>query len=294
MTRRTTSALFGSLIALAAATAGLDAETFFADRVISYNPGTAPSPGYTNPSAALGSPERYTGEGAWPGIVSPFNPPWLTDEVVSIGEAGQITLRLARYVLPQAGEPEIGIFTNSGIVDPAWPGQTAGTPAVILGGADEAVVEVSEDGIAWVALDPAPLDIPTNGYTNPAAGAPDVTDAYQGAPGSTPSDFGKPFTQPLSSFDGVKFYDAGAPDMLDLLAGSGGGTWLDISPTSLVRVGYVRLSRPDDGDAQTALNFDLDAVAIANGAVGEPVPEPSSLLLAALGVALVCGGLRRL
>ena len=47
----------------------------FADSVLAYDAGSNPAPGYTDPSSALGSPERFTGERVFPGVVSPFNPP---------------------------------------------------------------------------------------------------------------------------------------------------------------------------------------------------------------------------
>ena len=65
----------------------------WADQIITYDPGDGAQEGYTDPSMALGSPERYTGEGtAWPGAVTPFNPAWLTTEVVSLGEGGHLTV----------------------------------------------------------------------------------------------------------------------------------------------------------------------------------------------------------
>jgi hypothetical protein len=69
---------------------------------------------------------------------------------------------------------------------------------------------------------------------------------------------------------------------LELLAGSGGGTWLDISPTGLAQVGYVRFSVP----GTISESFELDAVSISATAVGGRVPEPSALVLV-LG-ALAC------
>src|SRR3954467_147866 len=67
----------------------------YATQVISYNQGTTPSSGFTSVLAAPGEPERFSGEGGpFPSIVSPFSPPFLSSELVSIGEGGQITLRL--------------------------------------------------------------------------------------------------------------------------------------------------------------------------------------------------------
>ncbi|MBN1854475.1 MAG: hypothetical protein JW829_17215 [Pirellulales bacterium] len=257
----------------------------YAAQVVSYDAGLMPAPGgYTNPTSAIGPPERFTGEGIYPQVVSPFNPPWGTDEIVSIGEGGSIALRLSHYVLPQVGVLDIGIFVNSGLIDvSSWPdliGQ-ASDPAMIFFGADSANVEVSEDGVVWSSLGNMPMDIPTNGYS-------DLTDPYSAAAGTIPSDFQRPFTGTLGSFDGRKYFDADGTDILDVLAGSAGGTWLDLASTGLDRIGYIRFSVADDGDSDTSLNFELDAVTIAHGAAGAAtVPEPPAWLLALLSCSLV-------
>lgn len=243
--------------------------------VVSYDAGTTPAPGFTTASAAVGEPERFTGEGVFPGVVSPFSPPFLSSEIVSIGEGGHITLRLSHYAIPQAG-PEIGVFENVGIIfDPGTGG--AGSPVATFG-EDSATIEVSADGVLWSSLGPVAFNLPASGYT-------DLSDPFSGVPGSVPSDFQQPFVGQLSDFAGLPYSDAG-PDVLDVLAGSGGGTWLDISTTALARVGYIRFSVAPDLTPGVNLNFELDAVSIAHGAVGGVVPEPSSALLACLGVAV--------
>lgn len=254
----------------------------FAIEAISYSPGTTATSGYTNSAAALGSPERITGEGVFPGVVSPFNPPFLDTELVSIGESGHLTLRLSNYALPLPGGPEIGVFTNVGIADDSFPNGQAGSPPFTFGGGS-ASVEVSEDGLFWIPLGETLFEVPTNGYQDVAP--------FSGTPGSVLSNFGLPFAGNLSSFDGLPYGDAVEFDMLELLAGSGGGTWLDISGTGLAKVGYVRFGVADDGDLFTALNFELDAVSLADAAVGAAVPEPSSVVLALTGGAgLAAGG----
>ena len=262
----------------------------FAAGVVSYNAGATPTAGFTTPSAALGSPERFTGEGSFPGVVSPFNPPFLTSEIVSVGEGGQLTLRLSHYAIPQAGGPEIGVFENVGLIDTGFPNGVAGTPAATFG-IDSALVDVSADGTNWVSLGNVAFDIPANGYT-------DVTDPFASTAGSVPSDFQKPFTGNLNSFNGLRYFDAANPDMLDLLAGSGGGKWLDISGTGLAQVGFVRFSVADDFNATSRLNFELDAVSIAHAALGaavvpEPATAPVAMLTAVLS-ALVAARDRRL
>jgi hypothetical protein len=245
--------------------------------VVSYDQGSTPAVGflgpYTNPQAALGEPERITGEPDFPSIVTPIGGPFLPTEIVSVGEGGQITVKFSHLVLPQAG-PEIGVFENlffhydfnSGLVD---------TPFGIEG-ADSALVEVSRNGVHWESLGNVLFDRPTNGYT-------DLSDPFASGPGSTLSDFQQPFVAPdLSISAGRAYSHPSNPDVLDLLAGSGGGTWLDISGTGLTHVAYIRFSVPDDLNAGTSLNFELDAVSIAHGAVGSLVPEPGTITLGCL------------
>ena len=228
-----------------------------ARRSLSYTAGSTPATGFTTASAAVGSPERFTGEGAFPGVVSPFNPPFGQNEIVSVGEGGHITLRLSHYAIPQAAGPEIGVFENVGLIDVNYPNGEAGSPAGTFGALDSAIVEVSADGTQWVSLGNITFDVPTNGYT-------DLTDPY----GSEPPAACRAISRSrslgsLSSFNGLRYSDASGPDMLELLAGSGGGKWLDISATGLSQVGFIRFSVADDLNADSRLNFELDAVSIA-------------------------------
>ncbi len=265
-----TCAMFGSASRVAAQ---------YAVEVVSYAPGTAPVAGFTDLAAPLGEPEHFTGEGVFPGVVSPFNPPFLTTEIISIGEGGWLTLRLSNFAKPQAGGPEIGVFTNVGMLDANFPNGQAGSPPVAFG-IDSALVEVSENGADWESLGTNAFDVPTNGFT-------DLANPFSVTAGSSPTDFQQPFSGSLSSFDGLPYSDAAGPDILDLLAGSGGGTWLDISSTNLSQVGYIRFSVADDGTI-AEMNFELDAVSIAAGAVGEAtVPEPCTFALFGLAGVLL-------
>jgi hypothetical protein len=256
----------------------------YAVEVISYNAGTTPASGFTNSSAALGEPERFTGEGVFPGVVSPFNPPFRPNEIVSIGEGGQITLRLSNFAVAQSGGlPEIGVFESVGIADTNYPNGQAGDPAAAFG-PDSAVVEVSANGATWFSVGNILFDVPANGYI-------DLSNPFSSAPGSDLSDFQQPFVGSLSSFNGLPYSHPSNFDMLDLLGGSGGGKWLDISSAGLAQIGYIRFSVPDDG-TPTNQNFELDAVSISHAAFGGPtVPEPSAstlvIILAFVFVTLV-------
>jgi hypothetical protein len=258
----------------------------FAAAVVSYAPGTTAALGFATPAAALGSPERFTGEGVFPGVVSPFNPPFLASEIVSIGEGGSLTLRLSHFAVPQAGGPEIGVFTNVGLIETDFPNGQAGSPVGAFG-IDSAVVDVSANGTDWVSLGNVTFDIPSNGYT-------DLTNPFADSPGSALSDFQQPLTLPLGSFNGLRYSDAGAQDMRELLSGSGGGKWIDISGSGLSQVGFVRFSVLDDMSAAN-LNFEFDAVSVSHAALGgATVPEPSTMVfLMTAFAALAASGPRR-
>lgn len=237
----------------------------YAAQVISYDPGSTAAAGFTSASAALGEPSRFTPDANFPSVVSPFSPPFDPGQFVSIGENGQITLRLSNYVIPQAGPtPEIGIFENMGLIED-FPNVRATNPATQFG-LDSAVVDVSANGMTWVPVGTVTADVPTNGYT-------DLTDPFSATPGSALSDFQKPFIGGLSSFDGLSFLG-----MLSLLDGSGGGKWIDISGTGLAEVGYIRFSVPPGLNSPN--NFELDAVSISHAALGgATLPEPSAIVI---------------
>jgi hypothetical protein len=262
--------------------ADIPATAQYGAEVVSYDPGTTPASGFTNPATALGEPERFTGEGSFPSIVSPFGPPYLSSELLSVGEGGHITIKLSHFAIPQSG-PEIGVFENAGL-EMDFANGTALDPVSTFG-QDSAIVEVSANGTIWRSLGNVLFNRPTNGYT-------DLTDPFSSTPGTSLSDFQQPFESGISEFAGLPYSDATGNDVLDVLAGSGGGTWLDISGTGLPRVGYIRFSVPDDFTS-TRQNFELDAVSIAHGAVGAVIPEPGTSNGALLMTVLTIGYRRR-
>jgi len=268
----------------------------FAGRVVSYNAGATPAARtywqdefpwglmetaiLTDPSSALGEPARFVDEPHHtlsPGsIVSPFSPAANEDQIVSIGEGGSLTLELENYAVVGPGA-DIGLFTNLGLQDAGWPDGKAGDPAGPFGIIDSAIVEVSYDRSSWISLGTLTPDVPTSAWT-------DASEPYAASTaGLTAADFSAPFAGRLSDFDGKTLAEINT-----MLAGSGGGYWLDLSGTGLIEIGYIRFSVPDDGDAGAFGNFELDAVSIASGHLGAPLPEPCSMSLLALGgVALV-------
>ncbi|MCH8045625.1 MAG: PEP-CTERM sorting domain-containing protein [Planctomycetes bacterium] len=272
MLRRMKLVLIAFLGASAILSARPTAAAEFAVEVISYAAGTVPDDRFTDPNSALGSPDGVTGEsGAFPGVLSPFNPAFGEDELTQIGGGGHLTLRLARPVVVGPG-PEIGVIENAGMIETDFPNGTAGNPVGIFG-SDAAKVEVSADGVTWVALhggEPILFDRPAMFYTN--AGP------FDAAPPSDPqlSDFGKPFLPAggIAAFSGLTY-----PEIVSLFDGSGGGTWLDLDESGLSQVEFVRFSVPEGSET----TLEIDAVVLNSAAV----PEPATWMLLALGGMLV-------
>ncbi|RMH11617.1 MAG: hypothetical protein D6695_08785, partial [Planctomycetota bacterium] len=102
----------------------------FAASVVSYDPGSNAAPGYTDPTAALGSPARLTGIPAgFPSVVSPFSPPFDTDQIVSIGFGGSLTLELGQTAYDDASHPfgiDFIVFGNAGFIDTGFPNGLVG------------------------------------------------------------------------------------------------------------------------------------------------------------------------
>src|SRR5262245_1135048 len=111
-------------LALASVFPVLTHATDFAESVIAYNPGTgfatdfSTGAGYQNALAALGEPSRVT-PGQFGGPVDPFNPPYLKEQLLSIGTGGSATFAFGTPILNNASNPfgiDFIIFGNSGFV----------------------------------------------------------------------------------------------------------------------------------------------------------------------------------
>ena len=258
----------------------------YASRVVSYSPGTA-GPLWQNPSAALGAASVLTGENpaasnyfGFPNILSPFSPAYQGDEIVQIGEGGQLTLGLSNFALVGAGK-EIGIYTNVGLIDADYPNGTNTNPATRFGGGS-ANVSVSADNINWVSLGSKTFTMPSFIFPN---ASPYLTVP---PPSAFFADFGLPMPSPFSCFDGKGWMQAQDCFLVSPNVWSAGGDWLNLASSGLSQVGYIRFEIPSDGNPGTDLRLAIDTVAINNAAVGSPVPEPASLLVLPL-VALLFG-----
>lgn len=254
----------------------------FATRVVSYDAGSTPArtfagTPYDNPGAALGSPERFTGEGSFPGVVSLFNPAFGLDEVVSVGEGGHLTLAFDTPITNNASNPfgvDLILFGNASFIDVEFPAGRIG-PTAGMFGLDSALLELSADGVTFVPWGDFTEGLfPTLGYLD--------SGPFDNTPGRVLSDFLRPVDPALTrqSFAGLTNAQA-----IELYAGSGGGTPIDIARTGLSLARFIRISIADDNNPATSLNAEIDAAAV--------VPGPATASLLALFAPLACARRRR-
>lgn len=252
----------------------------WADSVVGYAPGTTAQVGYTTPTVSIGSPERYTGEnvfgGAFASPVTMFNPAYGDDEIVSIGEGGQLTLRFDE---PVTNDPshlygvDLIVFSNSGFVDFGFPTGQHGSPTVLFGSNfGVASLEVSADGVNFfpVAVRGDSM-FPSEGWLDVALPSLAPT-----PPGTIPTNFLRPVNPLLTAAD---FAGLSYAQSLALYDGSGGGMPVDIASSGLGAISYVRISVADDGNAGTSRHVEIDGLAA--------VPEPATigLVMAAMAIA---------
>lgn len=232
----------------------------WADSVVSYTQGTGAAPGYTDASTVLGSPERFTGEGIFPGAVTPMNSPWGVDEIVSIGEGGQLTVVFDEPVTNDAANPfglDLLIFGNAFFTDFNGPFRIESEPGVI---------EVSTDGFVWHEVTGVFADdlYPTLGYR-------DLDTFFDTEPGSVLTDFTLPVDPSLTVDD---FAGLSISQLDALYNGSGGGTGVDIGALGLSEISFVRISNP----VGSGISPEIDAFADVAA-----VPGPATFALFLVG-----------
>lgn len=239
----------------------------YASSVLSYDQGSNAVAGYTTASTALGSAERFTGEGIFPGGVTPFNPAFGTDEIVSVGAGGHLALGFETAITNSASHAfgvDLIIFSNAGFADTTWTdadpnndgtGFTGANP-FIFGAGGAATIQVSSDGMNWITATTITLDLfPTLGYA-------DYTSPTPAAAGSIESDFTKALDPTLTAAD---FANMTFEQVRDAYDGSGGGIGIDIASTGLESANFVRFLN-ESGSA-----FEIDAVAV--------VPAPGTIAM---------------
>ena len=201
-----------------------------ASQVVSYAPGVGAGINYQNPNAALGPPTRMTGSGASTGVVSPFQPPFMPGEVVSVGRGGWLVLQFDPPVVDDPRHPfgvDLIVYGNSFFGDLGYPGGVVGF-LFEEGG----TVELSSDGTVWHAV-PGAADggLPTMAYLD--AGP------YQAVAGQVPCDPAWPVDPAVQGEDlvGMDY------STLQLVyAGACGGTSVDLAAAGLQQARFVRIS----------------------------------------------------
>jgi hypothetical protein len=241
------SVLIGGVIAAGALVHEASGQsTPFASAVVHYAAGSGAANGFTNPSAALGAPERFTGEGLIPGCVTPFQPAFRPDEIVSIGAGGSLTVRFAQDVTDDPRNPfgiDLLVFGNAFFTDGG-----AGSGVVAGLAAEGGRILVSADGLAWSTVRGVDADglFPTLGFLD--------VGPYATTPGRMPSDFLRP-VDPAKSFSTLAGLDYAG--LLAAYDGSGGGAGIDLAWVGLDAIRYVRI----DGPIASGLSPEIDAFA---------------------------------
>ena len=136
----------------------------FASEVVAYTAGSGAVAGFNNPLVALGPPERFTGEGLIPGAVTPFQPAFRPNEVVSLGVGGELVLAFDRQIVDDPRNPfgvDILVFGNAFFTDGAF-----GLGIVAGLAAEGGTIAVSADGVDWRMVAGLHADglFPTLGY----------------------------------------------------------------------------------------------------------------------------------
>lgn len=233
------------VVGLAAALSPAHADDF-AHAVVEYIPGSNPATGYGNPARALGAPARVTGEGFDPGAVTPFQPAWQPDELVSIGAGGSLTLAFDPPLANAADNPhgiDFLVFGNSFFADLSY-------PEGVVGGliADGGLVEASPDGVTWIPFPLGAADgfLPTMGYRDVGPYAVDA--------GAIASDCHLP-VDPSITAESVVGIDYAA--LRAVYAGSAGGSGFDLASVGLSSAVALRIRVPSGPHS----NVEIDAVA---------------------------------
>jgi PEP-CTERM motif len=234
----------------------------FADSVISYTEGSGVASGYNDPTAALGAPSQVT-PGEYGGPVDPFDPPYLSSQIVGIGNGGSLTLQFNTPIQNNPNNPfglDFIIFGHAGFNitngDYSGGGITDGT--LFTGGTSDVRVSVSADGTTFYTLNPTLT--------------PQVDGLF-------PTDgSGNPFLPVNPALTAADFAGQDLAGIRALYNGSAGGAGFSLAwaidsegqSVSLSSIDYIRLDVLNDGTPAY-----IDAISA--------VPEPATLALAAAG-----------
>ncbi len=201
----------------------------YVSRVVDYKQGTGISEDYTNIGAALAEPSRHT-SGQFGGAVHPFSPPYLPNQLLSVGEGGFVVLEFDHPVFDSPNNPyglDFILFGNAGfsIINNDFSGGGITDGSLFFPGEKETSVWVSEDNVTYFQLDPQR--------------APTVDNYF-------PIDGQGDFRLPVNpSLQPSEFAEMGLDGIRHLYQGAGGGTGYDLAwavdAPDLVSVRFVKI-----------------------------------------------------
>ncbi len=233
----------------------------WADSVVGYSSGSNPTPEFTNPSVSLGEPTHHsTAFGGFP--VTPFSGAAGVNELVSLGEGGELTVRFDVPVTDDPNNPfgiDLLIFGNSffnlGSFNNDHTDLATGSTA-----SEGGIISLSADGINFVVVPGVDADgrFPTLGFSDIAIPFP--------ATASIPTDFTKPVDP---SFDVTGLNTAAIVAGYD---GSGGGVGIDLAMVGLSQITHVRITNP----LGSGLTPEIDGFADVRA-----IPEPAGCVVLA-------------
>ena len=242
-------------LAITALSLGAGAAPRCATSVVSYAAGAGTGASYRAPQSALGAPSRFTGTGIEPGAVTPFRPPFLPTEVVSVGRGGHLVLAFDEPVTDDPRHPhgiDLIVYGNAFCADLAYPAGIAGWTY-----AEGGRIELSADGVAWSIVPLAEADggLPTLAWTD--------VGPYDVDPGALPTAFDVP-VDPAVTPDSILGAEWG--DLVAAYGGGAGGTRIDLAAAGLAAARFVRISVAADA----AYVPEVDAVVAVRPAPPSP------------------------
>lgn len=206
-----------------------------ASEVIDYDSGAGTTGGFNDPTTALGPPTRLSGGETTPSVVSPFQPAWKPDELVTIGAGGHLVVAFEQPVEDHPNNPfgiDLIVFGNA-----FFPTSNPSAPCVSGLYEEGGLIEVSADGIEFVSIGGLSADglYPTLGYLD--------ADPFDTEPGEKPTDFTRPVDPDLANW---MLEGACWDELVSAYDGSGGGTPIDLASTGLSMISFVRISTPNN------------------------------------------------